>query len=998
MFRQQANWFILIAFLMVTGCAGSGDQPILPSTPDMQAPDRVEVVSPNRELLGYWQCAYDSESEEIIAIPARTALYHINAVKPINNTLGLSVAIDHGASNPAQGLFKMTISLTHPFAGNDSLAGFDVRGVFITTGSQTLGGINFPYESDAYLIEPDGYTRWWNPVEFPVPGFLGYTPGDFGTDLPSNPPPSMINPYMQFADALLKNTPISVLMLVPPTDPSGRGVFTAGSTNSRDYEVKFPLVGGVPQIIYNYAVDASWVAPLADPPVIPTDFPSEANAPEAFLVDAEVTDNTLWAIEGSGQGGGVLDLSIEIWDWQGWMDDYAGQIGEMVLLSPFCEFGAGVIPSVEVDGGKATLTAIVPGTPTVEGLIPVYVGVAAAGTSYKQGAKPAPDVPVAAFDLIEVNVTEPDCVDNGNTDCYTSEPIDPVDSVSGILCLEPDSSDWFGFTVPPAGTASGEISLGTYGIGNLSLLLYKDCPGELIDYSTTPGTADELLEIQGLGPGTYYIKAVAVYDSDFSPRPYLLETDLEGFGSDCTTDANNQSEDATVIALDGYSTDSVCLVGDPIDWYTFEISSGAAAYGSIDLSNNAFANNDIAVFGEPIGDPLFIGNNIGVADEHLDIDALAEGTYYIRIDAKGSTPAGDRPFTLTLDLTEIVSECDDEDGNNTPAEAETIGLIDTASGTVCFPSDPDWYTFDVPSQSVEGYILLETYGLSDCNLALYEDPTEPPIEESANPGFTDEQIDITELLEGVYFIKVTAAQSPGGINQAYGLATQLQEPTVNPTDIWLHIHIVRTSEGTSPATDPVTVANHVAAANQFYSDWVDGSVTLDELTYIDSTAWLSLTIFEGMTMFEQYGTSDGTVNVFYVNDFPGMPGAAAYAFMDCQFAFQDHTTAMIFMSDYADDPVLPHELGHAVGLLADLYLLGFLTCDDITYCPTGPSDIYCDEPDGVAGNLWYLPVGSDINDYFMSITDLYMSTPEIDSQGENMMYFQTNYPDAFFEP
>jgi hypothetical protein len=91
-------------------------------------------------------------------------------------------------------------------------------------------------------------------------------------------------------------------------------------------------------------------------------------------------------------------------------------------------------------------------------------------------------------------------------------------------------------------------------------------------------------------------------------------------------------------------------------------------------------------------------------------------------------------------------------------------------------------------------------------------------------------------------------------------------------------------------------------------------------------------------------------------------------------------------------------MGHAVGLLADMYLLDYYTCEQITECETGPSDIFCDESDAEWGNLMYWPMGSGIEEYWFSDDDLEMSTGEIDSQAENIMYFHTNYPDAFYKP
>jgi len=993
---------ILLSFLifMLIGCSGSGDAPVLPqSRPDVSARTIDARISP-RQLWGYWQCSLDTSSGEIEAVPARTALLHINAVGPINNSLGLTISIDTVHSRPAEGYFLLTVGLIHPFAGNPKLTGFDVRGILITTAGLMAGDLPLPGDNDPMILNADGYTRWWNPTEFTTPGLLGYTPGRYGKDPPPlNPLVSAINPYKQFADVLEAKTDIITLILWSLTDPNGRGAFRSGEKNSREYELQFPVGPTGPQVYFNYAIDASWAAPVKEDPTIPNDFPIVANCDEAFLLEPEVTSNTLWAIGGSNQGGGELDLEIICWDWQGWMTGYVGEIGPIRLISPFCDFEEGIVPGVDVSTiGYATLSATIPGVPTQDGVIPVWVGVTAPGTSYRQGNAAAPEEPVVAYWLIHVEVGQGECEDNESDDCTSAWDILPVESVDGLLCLDIDETDWFTFTIPEGNTANGTIHLSTYGVGDLSLFLYEDCPSSLIDYSTTYGTADEEIELRDLLEGEYYIEVREVDDGDPSPRPYTLNTNISGLGQDCTIDDDNSSDSAEAIALEGIDEETVCLTGDPSDWYTFEIEADLTAFGTIELLNNDYADNDVYIYSDPDGSPIYSGDNAGLSDEQVVIDLLPTSTYYVEVLAMDTSPAGDRPFSLVMDLSTTQVECDDQDGNNSPEEAESIPLFWGTSGTVCFPSDPDWFSIQVSGASVEGNITLSGIDEYDNDLAVFGNPYEPPLYESANAGTMDEVIEIEDLAEGTYYIRATAAPDSPGTNQQYALFTEFATAWWGPTDIWVHAFIVRDDSGENPAITEDEVEGDIEWANLFYGIWADGSVHLDQITYIDNTPWLALSVRESQQMFERNGSASGALNVFYVNSFSDMPGAAAYAFMECQFENQDFTTGFVCMSDYADGPTLAHEMGHAVGLLADMYLLDYYTCEQITECETGPSDIFCLESDAEWGNLMYWSVGPELEDYWISDDDLEMSTEPIDSQAENIMYFHTNYPDAFYKP
>ena len=156
------------------------------------------------------------------------------------------------------------------------------------------------------LLNPDGYSRWWNPAEFPSNGTIfGYTDGLLGAPDSVGDFSATLNGYKYFCDDLDDpDDPLTDVTL------ENRGLFSAGQKNVRHYTIEMGDEG----LVFNYAVDASWVFPQGDPPwSAPDDFAPSANRPEAWFINVTEVENTLWN-DGTA-GGGDLSLSIDVYDW-----------------------------------------------------------------------------------------------------------------------------------------------------------------------------------------------------------------------------------------------------------------------------------------------------------------------------------------------------------------------------------------------------------------------------------------------------------------------------------------------------------------------------------------------------------------------------------------------------------------------------------------------------------------------------------------------------------
>jgi hypothetical protein len=1000
MFRSILTAALIVLFTLIAGCSSHTSPLTVPSADPEALQTTIPESNTFHTMWGYWLGEYNTISGDIFLVPARTSQTHINVVGTLNKSMGISVVVDKDASSIPAGYIQATVSLTHPFNGQLNFSGFDVKGIFISSGNETPSGIYVPNFGDSRLTEPDGYTRWWNPVEFMDSGLFGYTPGIYGRTPPSGTElNSNINGYKLFADGLYETQPTDILLTISPSAPTGRAVFAAGNTNSRLYKIQFPVIGSKPVVYFNYAVDANWAPPSQKPPKIPIDFPIIANSPEPFIVKPVVTGSSLYTIDGTSQGGGAIDLSIDIWDWQAMYTGFGNQVGPLVLVSEDAEFSEGIVPDVNDKGlGHAVITAHVPGVPTKTGSIEVWIGITSPGTTYKQTGASAPDIPVEAWTRVNVDVESAPCVDIGNNDCDTSLPTGGDDSKDGFLCLDVDPADWFSFKIGDTETGNGTISLDTLGVADIDLYLWIDCPGTLVDSSTSAGILNEQINLIDIDPGNYFIEVRCADDGNPQPRPYILTTDISGIGTACTTDNDNNYSQAESVEPDDTDSDSVCVADDPADWYSFVISPGGVAWGEITLENKSFADNNMYVYNDPLDSPIFSGTNTGTDDETITIPALSPGVYYVKVLAMDTTPVGDRPFTLNMALNESTVDCGSNDGNNTPETAEFIPLFGGNGGTVCHPNDPDWYYFEAMEDGVSGFIQAITFGQADVNMYLYSDPGADPIESSANPGNGDEVIEVTALKKGLYYIQIQAATDDPGNDLPYGLATSLQVSIPHATDLWIHAHIVRSDNGTNPATTVPYVQADIIWADKFYGIYTQATIHTADITYINKTSWLACTTSEADAMAAQYGSNDGCVNVFYVDSTPDMPGAAAYANMHCRYENQTHDFTYVIINDFGNQATMAHELGHAAGLLADTYLLDFTDCKELTWCWVPPSNIFCQAGDGSYGNLMYWPFGDGVEDYWLSTGDFDMTTSPINSQAENIHFMHVNYPYNFHEP
>jgi len=361
MMRDQ-NGFRLILFasalLFIFGCSGSGN-PTVPGADTIVSAESQIFTGDNRVLWGFWDCFVNPDATiDIVPMHGATFTANVNQLLEGSNGNLLIQNLDTG-DYPTEGRLDCTVSLRHPLPGLDMYNGFDVWGVFMHNGSTPLVYDDLHYsdgsgDDEARLLNPDGYTRWFNYPEFNGAGvpILKFWPGKL-SDLPN--PYATLNPYKIFADGLDTYDDFHD-WINTPGNSENRGIFSAGHVNSRRYELKFPMPGGNPVLEFQYAVIATWEPgdpTLTGNPEIyePFDFPPAANCEEAFFLDVSTVGSDLFFVDSSSNGGNFR-AGVEVFDWQGGTvagNGVPNEVESIIIESDFVVGGTYKITHPELD-------------------------------------------------------------------------------------------------------------------------------------------------------------------------------------------------------------------------------------------------------------------------------------------------------------------------------------------------------------------------------------------------------------------------------------------------------------------------------------------------------------------------------------------------------------------------------------------------------------------------------------------------------------------------
>jgi len=348
MHRLALAYLMLFVLWAVSACSsGTSVDPVstqLPGTQDLTTPSISQSHS-GHHLAGYYEVSIDPVGLTADVVPVRSLDWHLNAVKFLEPPNGEPLLSFTNIVVSGGNIVSLDVIMEHPFGNEDQFAAFDVKGILIGPGD-TVDSVDGSclWAGGTYglkLLNADGYTRWWNPTDFPDNNTVfSYYEGMFGKQVTETELDSTICGYKVFASALEPYDDLTHLIQYQVSDPFGRSVFRNGDTVARHYIMQFPLdqYGNI-DWAFNYAVDVSHTMPSGWTPggdiEIPGSFPAVANQPEPFIVDVQVPYSNVY-MTSEGCTGGTINMDIRISDWQALIENspIPDQIESVQITSP----------------------------------------------------------------------------------------------------------------------------------------------------------------------------------------------------------------------------------------------------------------------------------------------------------------------------------------------------------------------------------------------------------------------------------------------------------------------------------------------------------------------------------------------------------------------------------------------------------------------------------------------------------------------------------------
>ena len=207
-------WLTLAALiLLVSGCSDTGS----PVTPDsylapVLSTESGSSISGRELMVALYDISIDPSTGASDIIPERGLMFELNILKflqPPTHDPSLITLHFLPETDFQTGYILVDIGIQHPLPATQFMI-FDVMGIFMPAEGDNTSAIDptltWPSGNQAKLLNADGYTRWWNQVEFTsMNTVFGYNEWHIAPHFFNAT--STLNPYKYFADGLAPDAP-----------------------------------------------------------------------------------------------------------------------------------------------------------------------------------------------------------------------------------------------------------------------------------------------------------------------------------------------------------------------------------------------------------------------------------------------------------------------------------------------------------------------------------------------------------------------------------------------------------------------------------------------------------------------------------------------------------------------------------------------------------------------------------------------------------------------
>ena len=346
-----------------------------------------------------------------------------------------------------------------------------------------------------------------------------------------------------------------------------------------------------------------------------------------------------------------------------------------------------------------------------------------------------------------------------------------------------DTTDWYKVTTTIDGLlkiflSSSKSSIYSVNPLDVNLSIYDNDGTTQLGFKEIfngAGPATDSITVDGLAPGTYYIKVQPFNSNEFAD--YTISNTL--FTPPLANDAepNGTLAGAVMLPLNGSMTGHVGYyynhLRDTTDWYKvttttdgllkiFLSSSRGSIYSANPLDVNVFIYDNDGITQVGFKE---IFNGAGPATDSITVDGLAPGTYYIKVQSFGTSEFANYTILNTLFTTPLAN---DAEPNGTTATAVVLPVNGSMTGHVGYyynhlRDTTDWYKVTTTGDGLLRVYLTSARGSIysanplDVNVWLYDNngTTQLGFVEVFNgSGPGTNLITADGLAAGTYYIKV----------------------------------------------------------------------------------------------------------------------------------------------------------------------------------------------------------------------------------------------------